>query len=110
MDNKVVHAKYNGEDLTITSWNNILNYWGIEKTVTFVSCDGSNPGTLEIKGTDSETGNIFFYKIKEIFDPKLGARITHSQKILISDHISQISDIESQFSDLKLQITDLRLH
>ena len=39
-------------------------------------------------------------KIKEIFDPKLGARITHSQKIWISDHRFHISDHRSQITDL----------
>ena len=52
-------------------------------------------------------------KIKEIFDPKLGARITHSQKILIIDlrsHIlnlgSQITESISLISDHKSQITE----
>ena len=44
-------------------------------------------------------------KIKEIFDPKLGARITHSQKILISDYRSQITYLRSQITCLKCQIT-----
>ena len=52
--------------------------------------------------------NINKNKIKEIFDPKLSARITHSQKILISDHISDISDLRPQISDLRSQITGVR--
>ena len=47
-------------------------------------------------------------KIKEIFDPKLGARMTHAQKILISDHMSHISDLKSQITDHRSEISDHR--
>ena len=52
--------------------------------------------------------NNVLNKIKEIFDPKLGAKITHSQKILISDQISRISDLGPQISDHRSQIRDHR--
>ena len=45
-------------------------------------------------------------KIKEIFDPKLGARITHSQSIDLK--LSRITDIKSQIIlNLRNQITDI---
>ena len=47
-------------------------------------------------------------KIKEIFDPKLGARITHSQNNL--DLRSQISNLRSYVTYLGSQITDLKSH
>ena len=69
-------------------------------------CDKHNKQTKAFRCTNRWTDRQ--NKIKEIFDPKLGARITHSQKILISDHRSQISDHRSQISNLRFHITDHR--
>ena len=54
---------------------------------------------------------LFFFsfllknKIKQIFDPKLGARIYQ-----ISVHLSRNSDLRSQISDINSQISDHRSH
>ena len=76
VDNVVDSATYNGITLAITGDENLAD-WSIKKSVTFESCDDSSPGTLVIKGSDSEVGGIrmftFFY-FKSIdymyFEPK----------------------------------------
>ena len=50
IDNKVEHATYNGDILTITTDD--LTSWQSLKSVEFESCSDTNPGILQVKGTD----------------------------------------------------------
>ena len=56
IDNIVESVKYNGDALTITSDD--LSNWQKLKTVEFESCFDSNPGKLQVKGSDIEEGNF----------------------------------------------------
>ena len=58
VDNRVDSATYNENTLTIAGGN--LGAWSEEKTVTFESCDDSNPGTLMIKGYNVDVEGIMF--------------------------------------------------
>ena len=56
IDNIVESVKYNGDALTITSDD--LSNWQKLKTIEFESCFDSNPGKLQVKGSDGDEGNF----------------------------------------------------
>ena len=56
IDNIVESVKYNGDALTITSDD--LNNWKKLKTIEFESCYDSNPGKLQVKGSDLTEGKL----------------------------------------------------
>ena len=56
IDNIVESVKYNEDALTITSDD--LNNWKKLKTIEFESCYDSNPGKLEVKGSDLTEGKL----------------------------------------------------
>ena len=53
VDNKVDYVKYNGNLLAVTGGP----IWWHEKVFSFESCSDRSPGTLEIRGTNSENSN-----------------------------------------------------
>ena len=52
IDDKVLEAQYNNFGLPITG---TLNNWSEEKTISFYSCDVTNPGKLSITGFDNNS-------------------------------------------------------
>ena len=58
VDNVVNYVKYNGQTLSVTG---TLNNWTKENRISFRSCNPEAPGTLEIRGTDSNSNNNCFW-------------------------------------------------
>ena len=69
IDNIVESVKYNGDALTITSDD--LSNWQKLKTIEFESCFDSNPGKLQVKGSDGDEGILSLGTLGEAHGQKL---------------------------------------